>query len=111
MHPERFGDVAHTQVFVAATVTPADTLAVSWFSVINVVTFLAFGFDKWRAGRSGRRTPELTLLMLAVMGGWPGGLLGMKLFRHKTAKGSFQFKYALALVPFVAELWTWWHWR
>ena len=35
----------------------------------------------------------------------------MKLFRHKTAKLSFKLKYALAFIPFVAEIWGLLHWR
>ncbi len=72
---------------------------------------MAFGFDKWRAAGSGRRIPEMTLALLGAFGGWPGGLIGMKLFRHKTAKWTFKVKYALALLPFAAEIWAWWHWR
>lgn len=88
-----------------------DSVALVWFVFFNVTAFLAFGFDKWRAGRSGRRVPELNLVLLAALGGWPGGLLGMNVFRHKTAKWSFKLKYALALIPFVAEVWAWLHWR
>ncbi len=80
-------------------------------AVINLVTVLAFGFDKWRAGRAGQRVSEFKLTLLAALGGWPGGFLGMVLFRHKTAKWTFKFKFVLALVPFVVEVWAWWHWR
>ena len=90
---------------------PLDVIALIWFSVLSLVTLLAFGFDKWRAGRSGQRVSELKLVVLAVLGGWPGGWLGMNLFRHKTAKGSFKLKFALALIPFTAEIWAWWHGR
>jgi uncharacterized membrane protein YsdA (DUF1294 family) len=72
------------------------SFAVVWFAVCNVVTFFAFGFDKWKASRSGRRVPESILVLLGALGGWPGGLLGMIMFRHKTNKWTFKFKYALA---------------
>jgi uncharacterized membrane protein YsdA (DUF1294 family) len=49
--------------------------------------------------------------MLGALGGWLGGLIGMMVFRHKTAKWSFKFKYALALIPFAAEVWIWWQYR
>ncbi len=88
-----------------------DSLALAWFAVFNTAAFLAFGFDKWQAGRSGRRVPELHLVLLGASGGWPGGWLGMNVFRHKTAKWSFQLKYALALIPFALEVWAWLHWR
>ena len=89
----------------------SDQFALGWFAALNLAAFLAFALDKWRAGRSGRRVPEFQLVLLGALGGWPGGILGMSLFRHKTAKGSFQFKYALGLVGFAAELWAWQRWR
>jgi len=88
-----------------------DSIAGIWFTVLNVTTFVAFGFDKWRATASRRRVSEFSLAMLGALGGWPGGLLGMIVFRHKTAKLTFKLKYALALIPFVAEVWAWLHWR
>ena len=89
----------------------SDTLVFAWVAVLGAVTFLAFGYDKWRASRSGRRVPELFLVLLGAVGGWPGGLLGMSVFRHKTAKWSFKLKYALALIPFAAGVWAWLKWR
>jgi uncharacterized membrane protein YsdA (DUF1294 family) len=89
----------------------ADTLALVWFVTINAATFLGFGFDKWRATRSGLRISEFTLVALAALGGWPAGWLGMNLFRHKTAKWTFKLKFILAVIPFAAEVWAWWHWR
>lgn len=65
-------------------------------------TFLLFGFDKWRAGRGGNRVAEATLLWSSALGGWPGGLLGMILFRHKSAKGSFQLKFIAACLVWSA---------
>jgi uncharacterized membrane protein YsdA (DUF1294 family) len=88
-----------------------DVIAAGWLVAINFVTLLAFGFDKWRAGRAGERVSEFTLALLAAIGGWPGGLMGMILFRHKTAKWTFKLRFALALVPFIAGIWAWWHWR
>ena len=87
------------------------SFAVIWLAAFSAVTFLAFGFDKWRAGRAGQRVSELTLALLGALGGWPGGLLGMMVFRHKTAKWTFKLTYALALVPFAAEVWAWLHWH
>jgi len=88
-----------------------DTFAVIWLATLNAVTFVAFGFDKWRATRSKRRVSEFSLALLGALGGWPGGLLGMIFFRHKTAKLTFKLKYAFALIPFAAEIWTWVRWR
>ena len=89
----------------------SDPLAFAWLAVLGAVTFLAFGYDKWRASRSGRRVPESSLVLLGALGGWPGGLLGMIVFRHKTAKWTFKLKYAFALIPFAAAIWAWLRWR
>ena len=89
----------------------SDSFALAWFAAFSVVTFLVFGFDKWRASRPGRRVPESFLVFLGALGGWPGGLFAMKIFRHKTIKRTFQLKYAVALIPFAAEVWAWLHWR
>ncbi len=88
-----------------------DSIAAIWFAAFSAVAFLMFGFDKWRAQRSGWRVSEFLLVMLGALGGWPGGLLGMMVFRHKTAKWTFKLKYLLALIPFAAEIWLWLHWR
>jgi uncharacterized membrane protein YsdA (DUF1294 family) len=82
----------------------SDSFAASWFTAFSAVTFIIFGYDKWRV-------PESFLVLLGALGGWPGGLLGMSVFRHKTAKGMFKLKYALGLIPFAAEIWAWLHWR
>ena len=89
----------------------SDSFAAIWFAAFSAVTFLTFGFDKWRASRSGSRVREFSLAMLGALGGWLGGLMGMMVFRHKTAKWTFKFKYALALIPFAAEVWIWWQYR
>lgn len=88
-----------------------DVVVLAWLGALGVVTFLAFGFDKWRAGRAESRVSEARLCWLSALGGWFGGLLGMIIFRHKTAKWSFKLKFAIALLPCVAGVWAWLHWR
>ena len=68
----------------------------AWLAVINLITFLIFGLDKWKAKRkmrneAVRRVPEKTLFLLAVLGGSVGALLGMRVFHHKTLHRSFRF--------------------
>ena len=43
--------------------------------VINIVTFLVYGIDKWKAKQGSWRISEATLLILAVIGGSIGALL------------------------------------
>ena len=64
--------------------------------VINVLTFLVYGIDKWKAKQGRWRISEATLLMLAVIGGSIGALLGMQVWHHKTMHK--KFKYGLPLI-------------
>jgi uncharacterized membrane protein YsdA (DUF1294 family) len=57
---------------------------------INGFTFLAFGLDKSAARNGERRTPESTLLFLALFGGSVGAIAGQQFFRHKTKKEPFR---------------------
>ena len=61
-------------------------LILAWLAGTSLWTFVLFGADKWRAGRGGARTAESSLLRACALGGWPGGLLGVLLFRHKSSK-------------------------
>jgi uncharacterized membrane protein YsdA (DUF1294 family) len=77
----------------------ATNLLLFWVVLANVVAFLLFAWDKFRSSRpGGNRISEFNLAAIGAVGGWPGGLLAMLLFRHKTAKLSFKLKYALAFV-------------
>ncbi len=56
----------------------------------NGLTFVVWGWDKWRASRGGRRVPEASLLFLALCGGFVGAWIGVRVFRHKTRKQPFR---------------------
>ncbi len=90
---------------------PIDVLVLSWVGLTSLAAVFLFGFDKWRAQKSGRRISELQLAFVAAAGGWLGGLLGMWLFRHKTAKGSFQFKFGIAFLIFATAIASYLRWR
>lgn len=84
-------------------------LLLGWIGVMSCWAFLVFGYDKWQAGRKqARRVPEATLCLISALGGWPGGLLGLLLFRHKSAKATFQLKFAAALVVWLALIGVVW---
>lgn len=69
-----------------------------YLALINLVLFVLFCRDKAAAKAGARRTPETTLLALAVLGGSLGGLLGMVLLRHKTRKPAFRIGLPLILI-------------
>ena len=64
-------------------------LLIGYLLLLNGVSFLAYGIDKWKAKRAHWRISEKTLLLLAAVGGSAGAFLGMKLFHHKTLKRKF----------------------
>jgi uncharacterized membrane protein YsdA (DUF1294 family) len=72
--------------------------------VINVVTFLVYGIDKWKAKQGSWRISEATLLMLPVIGGSIGALLGMKVWHHKTKHKKFKYGLPLILLTQIALL-------
>ena len=74
---------------------------------INVVTFLVYGLDKWKAKRDAWRISESTLLLLAAAGGSVGALLGMQIFRHKTKHVKFTVGVPVILLVQVALV-IWW---
>lgn len=59
------------------------------FAIINLVTFMLFGFDKLRAEAGSWRISEGTLLTWAFTGGSIGAYAGRAVFRHKTRKQPF----------------------
>ena len=73
--------------------------------IVNVITFLLYGFDKWKAKRDKWRVPEKTLLMFAVVGGTIGAFAGMQVFRHKTKHAKFVIGVPLIFILQVALVW------
>ncbi len=61
--------------------------------VLSMVTWFAYRSDKRRAEAGGWRISEAALHLAELLGGWPGGYLAQRRFRHKIAKGSYQFVF------------------
>jgi uncharacterized membrane protein YsdA (DUF1294 family) len=53
------------------------------------LTYALFGIDKQRAVLGDQRIPEVSLLTLAALGGWPGAKLAQARFHHKTRAQPF----------------------
>jgi len=61
-----------------------ELLIICYSVLMNLLTFIVFGIDKYRARRNRYRISERFLLIMGLLGGSIGAWLGMYLFRHKT---------------------------
>jgi uncharacterized membrane protein YsdA (DUF1294 family) len=85
--------VAVAALAMTALLAAADLLPwpLPWLALLaSLVTFGLYWRDKRAAVRGGWRTPESTLHLWALFGGWPGALWGQQRFRHKTSKREFR---------------------
>lgn len=60
------------------------------YGLMSVVAFAAYAVDKSAAQSGGKRISENTLLMLGLVGGWPGAIIAQQLLHHKSSKASFR---------------------
>jgi uncharacterized membrane protein YsdA (DUF1294 family)/cold shock CspA family protein len=74
------------------------------YVVVSGLTMFAYAFDKSAALNARRRTPEQTLHVLELLGGWPGALIAQQLFRHKTNKTSYQVAFWFCVIVNLAVL-------
>ncbi|WP_310558505.1 DUF1294 domain-containing protein [Flavobacterium sp.] len=64
-----------------------------YFLILNGIAFILIGYDKHLAKARRQRIPELLLLSIVFWGGTIGSGLAMFVFRHKTSKTSYLWKY------------------
>ncbi len=78
----------------------------TFYLLINLLSFSLMVFDKGRSQREGqRRISEKDLFFWAISLGALGVLAGMRFSRHKTRKWQFSLGIPLALVQNWALLW------
>ncbi len=73
-------------------------ILISYLIIINIISFIVIGIDKRKAIKNKWRISEISLLVIAVIGGSLGSILGMKVFRHKTNKTKFNIGIPLILI-------------
>ena len=74
----------------------------AYLTILSILTFILYGVDKLKAKAGAYRIPEKILLGLSLLGGAPGGIIAMRLFRHKTNKKYFGTINALGVIIHVA---------
>lgn len=72
--------------------------------IMNITSFALMGHDK-RCARQGKwRVPERRLFLVTACFGGLGGVLGMKVFHHKTQHWYFKIFFPVLLALQVAVL-------
>jgi uncharacterized membrane protein YsdA (DUF1294 family) len=74
---------------------------------LSLLTFIVYALDKWAAVNGNWRTPERTLHILGVAGGWPGALIAQQFLRHKCSKPSFMVVFWVTVALNVAGFVAW----
>ncbi|WP_291618485.1 DUF1294 domain-containing protein [Colwellia sp.] len=73
---------------------------------LNVLSFLFYLLDKYKAKNGYWRIKESTLHFLSLLGGWPGAAIAQQGLKHKNRKKSFQIRYWLTVMANIAVLTT-----
>lgn len=71
---------------------------VLYLILINLFAIVITAHDKLTAVNQRRRTPERTLMLIAVLGGSPAMYLTMLVIRHKTRKPLFMIGIPVILI-------------
>ena len=78
------------------------TAVLIYLATLNVLTFVLYGIDKYKARHDRWRISEATLLGLAVLGGAIGAWLGIRIWHHKTQHAIYRYGVPLILLAQLA---------
>ncbi len=79
--------------FIVVAIGSIQPLSVNWltiYGIASVACFCGYGLDKRAAAHKEWRVSETILLLIGLVGGWPGAIVGQEVFRHKTQKPAFR---------------------
>ena len=91
----------------------SDRMSFPWWSklylaatvIFSPVAFVMYWRDKQKAEKDLWRTPEKSLHLVGLLGGWPGATVARQTFRHKTQKLSFRLISVLILAFHLSLIW------
>ena len=92
--------------FAAAVSGHLPTLLIGSYFALSGLSYLMYRSDKIAAQGDAQRTPEASLHLADLFGGWPGALIAQQQFRHKTVKQSFQVTFWATVILNLAAV-TW----
>lgn len=76
------------------------------YMVASLTTFIMYAEDKSAAKKGNWRTPESTLHLLSLAGGWPGALIAQQKLGHKSKKQTFRSVFwVTVMLNFSAFIW------
>ena len=79
-------------------------VALAVIAIMNTAAFVLMGHDKKMARQGKWRVPEKTLFLVTACFGGLGGVLGMKVFHHKTRHWYFKVFFPVLLIVQIALL-------
>jgi uncharacterized membrane protein YsdA (DUF1294 family)/cold shock CspA family protein len=80
-------------LFIVVAISTVQPISPNWFiiyGVASVACFSGYGLDKAAASQKQWRVSETILLLIGLVGGWPGAIIAQEVFRHKTQKKTFR---------------------
>jgi uncharacterized membrane protein YsdA (DUF1294 family)/cold shock CspA family protein len=96
-------------LFLIAVAALAIAGRIPWFVplvyiALSCIAVFAYAFDKSAAMNRRWRTQESTLLIIGLLGGWPGAWIAQRMFRHKTQKASFRYAFLFTVLANASVL-------
>lgn len=77
---------------------------INYLIIINLISFIIYGVDKFLSIKHYYRISEFILLSFGFVGGVVGSVLGMICFRHKTKKVKFKIYLFLYFILWIYVL-------
>ena len=85
-------------VGVSALTNKIELVVLPFYLVISLLTFVLYAVDKSAAQNGSWRTPESTLHLFSLAGGWPGAIIAQQTLRHKSKKQDFRAVFWITVV-------------
>lgn len=99
-----FGLVYLILIAIAILFFNISKLIFIWYIIISIVSFVVYYLDKVAAENDERRTPEKTLHLIDVLGGWIGASFAHKFLNHKATKAEFRVVFYITIIVNIIGL-------
>lgn len=87
--------------WAVATTHPLPAWLPLAYLALSLLTAVVYAVDKSAARAARHRVSERALLLLGLLGGWPGAIVAQQVLRHKTSKRSFRRVFWVTVVIHV----------